>query len=58
MTKIHLTDGQTITTTADFDEVVKSFNTSGWPRPQFLLIEVFGKKILLNYDCVVCVEDD
>lgn len=30
MTKIHLTDGQTITTTADFDEVVKGFNTSGW----------------------------
>lgn len=58
MTKIHLTDGQTITTTADFDEVVKGFNTSRWLRPQFLLIEASEKKILLNYDCVVFVEGD
>ena len=58
MPKIHLTDGQTITTTADFDEVVKGFNTSRWLRPQFLLIEASEKKILLNYDCVACVEDD
>ena len=58
MTKIHLTDGQTITTTADFDEVIKGFNSPRWLRPHFLLIEMTNQKILLNYDCVVCVEDD
>lgn len=55
MTKIHLTDGQTITTTADFDE---AFKTNWVLRPKFVNIEAPGKKILLNYDCVVCVEDD
>lgn len=58
MTKIHLTDGQTITITADFDEVMEVFKTNWVLRPKFVSIEAPGKKILLNYDCVVCVEGD
>lgn len=58
MTKIHLTDGQTITITADFDEVMEVFKTNWLLRPKFVSIEASEKKILLNYDCVACVEDD
>ena len=58
MTKIHLTDGQIITIDADFEEVMEVFKTNWLLRPKFVIIEVPGKKILLNYDCVVCMEGD
>ena len=58
MTKIHLTDGQIITIDADFEEVMEVFKTNWFLRPKFVIIEASNKKILLNYDCVVCMEAD